>query len=114
MQNAVATANSDTPVGTMMGPGQSFTLQVNDQLNTAADFKPIIVAYRNGAPVRLQDVASVVDSVENDQVAGWYNGQRSIILGVQRQPDANTVAGGGQRPGAACRCSRPSSRLRRS
>src|SRR5271154_3138805 len=74
-----------------MGPGQSFTLQMRNQFNTAADFKPIIIAYRDGAPVRLQDVATVVDSVENDQVAGWYNGQRSIILAIQRQPDANTV-----------------------
>src|SRR5208282_1660212 len=91
VQNAVAAANSDTPVGTMMGPGQSFTLQMKNQFNTAADFKTVIVAYRDGAPVRLQDVATVVDGVENDQVAGWYNGQRSIILAVQRQPDANTV-----------------------
>ncbi|HTC17769.1 MAG TPA: efflux RND transporter permease subunit, partial [Stellaceae bacterium] len=91
VQTAVAAANSDTPVGTLMGPGQSFTLQMRNQFNTAADFKPIIIAYRDGAPVRLQDVATVVDSVENDQVAGWYNGQRSIILAVQRQPDANTV-----------------------
>ena len=91
LQTAVAAANSDTPVGTLMGPGQSFTLQMRNQFNTAADFKPIIIAYRDGAPVRLQDVATVVDSVENDQVAGWYNGQRSIILAIQRQPDANTV-----------------------
>jgi len=91
LQNAIAAANSNTPVGTLMGPGQSFTLQMNSQLNNAAAYKPIIVAYRDGAPVRLQDVATVVDSVENDQVAGWYNGQRSVILAVQRQPDANTV-----------------------
>ncbi|HUE19887.1 MAG TPA: efflux RND transporter permease subunit, partial [Stellaceae bacterium] len=91
LQNAVAAANSDTPAGTLMGPNQSFTLQMRNQFNKAADFAPIIVAYRDGAPVRVSDVAKVVDGVENDQVAGWYNGQRSIILAIQRQPDANTV-----------------------
>jgi HAE1 family hydrophobic/amphiphilic exporter-1 len=91
IQNAVAAANSNTPVGTMMGPQQSFTIEANGQLADAAKYRPLIVAYRNGAPVRLQDVAKVVDSVENDQVAGWLNGVRSVILAVQRQPDANTV-----------------------
>jgi len=90
IQNAVAAANSNTPVGTIMGPNQSFTLQMK-QYRRAADFKPIIIAYRDGAPVRLEDVANVADSVENDQIAAWYNGQRSIILAIQRQPDANTV-----------------------
>ncbi|MGH6967987.1 MAG: efflux RND transporter permease subunit [Stellaceae bacterium] len=90
VQDAVAAANSNTPVGTLMGPDQSFTLQMK-QHHRAADFKPIIIAYRDGAPVRLQDVATVADSVENDQVAAWYNGHRSIILGVQKQPDANTI-----------------------
>ncbi|MDE2228465.1 MAG: efflux RND transporter permease subunit [Alphaproteobacteria bacterium] len=90
VQNAVAAANSNTPVGTIMGPNQSFTLQMK-QYHRAADFKPIIVAYRDGAPVRLEDVATVVDGVENDQIAAWYNDQRSIILAIQRQPDANTV-----------------------
>jgi len=90
VQNAVAAANSDTPVGTLMGTDQSFTLQMK-QYHRAADFKPIIIAYRDGAPVRLQDIATVADSLENDQVAAWYNGQRSIILGIQKQPDANTI-----------------------
>ncbi|HEV2162651.1 MAG TPA: efflux RND transporter permease subunit [Stellaceae bacterium] len=91
VQNAVAAANSNTPVGTLMGADQSFTLQMK-QHHRAADFKPIIIAYRDGAPVRLQDVATVADGLENDQVAAWYNGQRSIILGIQKQPDANTIA----------------------
>ncbi|MBU6505948.1 MAG: efflux RND transporter permease subunit [Alphaproteobacteria bacterium] len=90
VQNAVAAANSNTPVGTLMGTDQSFTLQMK-QHHRAADFKPIIIAYRDGAPVRLEDVATVADSVENDQVAAWYNGQRSIILGIQKQPNANTI-----------------------
>ncbi len=90
VQNAVAAANSNTPVGTIMGPNQSFTLQMK-RYHRAADFKPIIIAYRDGAPVRLQDVADVADSVENDQIAAWYNGHRSIILGIQKQPNANTI-----------------------
>ena len=91
VQNAVAAANSDTPVGTMMGPGQSFTLQMKTSSTTPPISSRSSWPTATGAPVRLQDVATVVDSVENDQVAGWYNGQRSIILAVQRQPDANTV-----------------------
>jgi HAE1 family hydrophobic/amphiphilic exporter-1 len=89
--SAVAAANSNTPVGQLSGPAQSFTLQANGQLDAAKLYKPLIVAYRNGAPVRLGEVAKAVDSVENNKVAGWLNGTRSIILAVQRQPDANTV-----------------------
>jgi len=89
--NAVAAANSNTPVGTLDGPHQSFTVQATGTLPHAADFRPIIVAYRNGAPVRLRDVATVVDSVENTKIASWYNGKRGVMLSVLRQPDANTV-----------------------
>jgi HAE1 family hydrophobic/amphiphilic exporter-1 len=89
--SAVAAANSSTPVGTIMGPEKSFTMKANGQLDHAADYQPLIIAYRNGAPVRLQDVATVVDSVENDQVASWLNGEPAIMLAIQRQPDANTV-----------------------
>ena len=91
LQSAVAAANSSAPVGTLMGPDQSYTVQANAQLNHAEKYQNLIVAYRNGAPVRLKDVATAVDSVENDRLASWYNGQRGILLGIQRQPDANTV-----------------------
>src|SRR5579885_2551619 len=91
LMNAVAAANSNTPVGQLSGPSQSFTLQATSQLGSAKPYENLIVAYRNGAPVRLGEVAKAVDSVENDRVAGWLNGTRSIILAVQRQPDANTV-----------------------
>ncbi len=91
LQSAVAAANSSAPVGTLMGPEQAFTLQANGQLEHADRYQNLIVAYRNGSPVRLKDVAVAVDSVENDRLASWYNGQRGILLGVQRQPDANTV-----------------------
>ncbi|HLJ21515.1 MAG TPA: efflux RND transporter permease subunit, partial [Stellaceae bacterium] len=91
LMNAVAAANSNTPVGQLSGPAQSFTLQASSQLDAAKLYERLIVAYRNGAPVRLNEVAKAVDSVENNKVAGWLNGTRSIILAVQRQPDANTV-----------------------
>jgi hydrophobe/amphiphile efflux-1 (HAE1) family protein len=91
LKTAVAAANSNTPVGQLSGPAQSFTLQASSQLGAAKLYEPLIVAYRNGAPVRLGEVAKAIDSVENNKVAGWLNGTRSIILAVQRQPDANTV-----------------------
>ncbi|HKW52686.1 MAG TPA: multidrug efflux RND transporter permease subunit [Stellaceae bacterium] len=91
VQTAVAAANSNTPVGQLSGPTQSFTLQANAQLADAAQFRRIPIAYRNGATVRLGDVANVVDSVENDKIASWYNGRRGVVLSVLRQPDANTV-----------------------
>ncbi len=91
LQSAVAAANSSTPVGTLMGPQQAYTLQANGQLPHAAQYQNLIVAYRNGAPVRLKDVAKAVDSVEDDRQASWFNGNRGILLAVQRQPDANTV-----------------------
>jgi hydrophobic/amphiphilic exporter-1 (mainly G- bacteria), HAE1 family len=89
---AVAAANTNTPVGTLDGPHQSFTVQATGVLPRAADYRPIIVAFRNGAPVRLSDVANVVDSVENTKIAAWHNGTRGVILSVLRQPDANTVS----------------------
>jgi HAE1 family hydrophobic/amphiphilic exporter-1 len=89
---ALEAANSNTPVGALSGPAQSFTLQATGQMTRAAEYRPLIVAWRNGAPVRLGDIATVRDSVENDKVASWFNGTRSILLAVQRQPDANTVA----------------------
>ncbi len=91
LQNAIAAANSSTPVGQLSGPNQSYTIEAPTGLNEAAHYRDLVVAYRNGAPVRLREVAKVIDSVENDQIAGWLNGTRSIILAVLRQPDANTV-----------------------
>jgi len=91
IRTAVAAANSTTPVGTLSGPKRNLTLEASGQLENAAAFRPLIVAYRNGSPVRLQDIATVLDSVENDKQASWFNGERSILLAIQRQPDANTV-----------------------
>jgi hydrophobic/amphiphilic exporter-1 (mainly G- bacteria), HAE1 family len=92
IRQAVASQSTVSPVGTIRTPEQLYILEVKGAEPTAAYFKPLIVAWRNGAPVRLQDIASVEDSVENDQARAEFNGTRSIILSVQRQPDANTVA----------------------
>ena len=92
IQTAVANANANTPVGTVQGKAQNLTIQANTQLRNADAFRDIIVAVRNNNPVRLGDVARVIDSVENTEIASWYDGTRALVLAVQRQPDANTVA----------------------
>ncbi|HEX5508621.1 MAG TPA: efflux RND transporter permease subunit [Pseudolabrys sp.] len=87
----VAKANSSTPVGTLTGKDRNVTLLATGAIEHAADYRDVVVAYRNGAPVKLNQIARVVDSVENDQVATWFNDARAIVLAIQRQPDANTV-----------------------
>ncbi|OYD85116.1 efflux RND transporter permease subunit [Azospirillum brasilense] len=91
LQKSLAAANANTPVGTLSGAKQQLVLAANPQLPDAESFRGLIVAYRNGAPVRLGDVANVLDSVENARTASWHNGTRAIVMAVQRQPDANTV-----------------------
>ncbi|MBB3264201.1 HAE1 family hydrophobic/amphiphilic exporter-1 [Azospirillum sp. OGB3] len=91
LQRSLAAANANTPVGTLSGAKQQLVLAANPQLPDAEAFRGLIVAYRNGAPVRLGDVATVLDSVENARTASWHNGTRAIVMAVQRQPDANTV-----------------------
>jgi len=88
---ALVAANINAPKGTLDTPRQEYTLQTDDQLMDAKAFAPVVLAYVNGAPLRLQDVARTVDSVENAQLAGWANEQRAIILNVQRQPGANVI-----------------------
>jgi HAE1 family hydrophobic/amphiphilic exporter-1 len=90
-QQAIAAANSNTPVGTLNGPRQALTLRANDQLQDASEFARLTIGGRPNSPIRVQDVARVVDGVENNRVASWTNGDRSLVLAVQRQPDANTV-----------------------
>src|ERR1051326_7935022 len=89
---AISNGNPNTPTGSLYGKYTNLTLQTNGQLMNAAQFRPLIVAYRNGAPVRLDQVANVIDSVENNKVASWFNGRRSVTMAVQRQPGTNTVA----------------------
>ena len=89
--NAVGAANSSAPVGALLGEKQNITLDASGQLKNAEAYQDLVVAWRNGAPIHLSEVATVVDFVENDQVAAWYGKERSIILAVFRQSDANTV-----------------------
>ncbi len=91
VRTAIAAANSNSPVGTLNGENQRLTLGATGQMERAAEYGNLIVAQKNGVPIRLEDLATVYDSVENDQTASWYNGQRSILLAVYRQSDANTV-----------------------
>ena len=93
---AVQKGNVNLPLGNFNGLHQSFTLEDNGQLMNAAAYLPLIVAFRNGSPVRLRDVGTVIDSVENDKVASWYNTPRettrAVILAILRQPGSNAVA----------------------
>ena len=91
VEQAVEAGNVNQPLGTLYGKHQAFTVQANGQLENAAAFRPMIVAYRNGNPVRLQELGNVTDSVQNNKVASWYNNTRAIVLAIQRQPGANTV-----------------------
>jgi HAE1 family hydrophobic/amphiphilic exporter-1 len=91
LQQAVSSANVNQPLGTLDGSRQSFALRANGQLLDAAAYRPLNIAFRNGAPVRLDEVAKVIDSVENAKVAAWFNDNRTIMLAVMRQPGANTV-----------------------
>ncbi len=88
---AVANANVNLPTGTLYGSNQAFTVEATGQLNDAQAYRPIIVAFRDGSPVRLQELGRVIDSVENDKVASWFKDTRAIILAIQRQPGTNTV-----------------------
>ena len=90
--NAVAAGNTNQPTGVLWGKDRAWTIETNGQLPDAKAFRPLVVAWRNGAPVRLQDVGQVVDGVQDSHVAAWYNGARGIVLAVQRQPGTNTVA----------------------
>ena len=88
---ALTQHNSNLPTGTLWGPDWAFTVQTNGQLMNADAYRPIIVAYRNGSPVRLGELGRVIDSVQNIRVANWYGDVRAILLAIQRQPGTNTV-----------------------
>jgi len=92
IDTGIRNANPNTATGTLYGKFSNMTVQTNVQLDNADQFKTLIVAYRNGAPVRLEEVANVLDSVENNKAASWFNGRRSVTMAVQRQPGTNTVA----------------------
>ncbi|OYO30032.1 efflux RND transporter permease subunit [Janthinobacterium sp. PC23-8] len=91
LRTAIAAANVNSAKGSFDGPSRSFTINANDQLVTAEEYKRLIITYKNGAPVRLSDVANVVDSAENTRLGAWAGKQPAIILNVQRQPGANVI-----------------------
>jgi HAE1 family hydrophobic/amphiphilic exporter-1 len=92
LRRVIAQTNSNAPVGTITGPRQNVTLLATQAMRTADEYRNVVVAWRNGAPVKLSEIASVVDSVENNRVASWLDDNRSITLAIQRQPGSNAVA----------------------
>jgi len=92
LRTALASANVNQAKGNFDGPDQAWTINDNDQLQSGAQYKPIILAYRNGAPVRISDVANVIDGAENNQLAAWVNADRAIVLNIQRQPGTNIIS----------------------
>ena len=91
VRSVLALANVNQPKGNLDGPRQNYLVSANDQLASAEGYKPLVIAYQNGAVVRLSDVAKVLDGVENAQLAGWSNEHPAVILNVQRQPGANLI-----------------------
>ncbi len=91
VQAAIGRANTNLPTGTLYGNKQAFTVQSNGQLFNASSYRPVIVAYRNGNPVRLGELGNVIDGVENDKSISWYRDTRAIVMGIQRQPGTNTI-----------------------
>jgi multidrug efflux pump len=92
VRSALGTANVNQAKGTFEGPHQAFTIGANDQLLSGTGYRSVIIAYRNGAPVRLTDIANVIDGVENTQQAAWANREPAVILNIQRQPGANIIS----------------------
>jgi len=91
LRTAIVGANVAGPKGSLEGAQQSYTIAANDQIGSAAAYRSVVVAYRNGAPVRLSDVADVIEGLENDKVGAWYQGGPAIVVDVQRQPGANVI-----------------------
>ena len=95
VENALRNWNVNLPIGAIIGPQRAFTLQASGQLMSAEAYKPVVVAYRKGSPVRLEEVGGVIDSVQDDKTASWFytheGSQRSVVLAIQRQPGTNTI-----------------------
>ncbi len=91
VMQSVQSNNVNLPTGTLNGPQQNYLIQANGQLENAAAYRPLVVAYRNGSPVRLQELGKITDSVENTRLASWYNDRRAVALAVLRQPGTNTI-----------------------
>jgi HAE1 family hydrophobic/amphiphilic exporter-1 len=91
VEQAIARANVNKPTGTLSGRHQAVNVQATGQLMDANAYRPIVVAYRNGSAVRLSELGRVIDGVQSDKVAGWFNDERAVVLAVQRQPGTNTI-----------------------
>src|SRR5450432_1017520 len=91
LRTAIGSANVNGAKGSFDGPTRSYTIDANDQLKSAAEYNNIVIAYKNGAPVRLSDVADIVDGAENNKLAAWTNTSPAIIMNIQRQPGANVI-----------------------
>src|SRR5262249_20603613 len=91
LRTTLGNANVNTPKGSFDGPAQSFTLNANDQLTSPDQYRDLVIAYKNGAPVRLSDVAEVVDGAQNNKLAAWMNTTPAVIINIQRQPGANVI-----------------------
>ena len=91
LRTTINVANQNGPKGTLDGPSRAYTINTNDQLKSAAEYSNIVIAYRNNAPVRLKDIATLVESAENTKLGGWMNKTQALIVNVQRQPGANVV-----------------------
>ena len=91
LRTAIAGANVNGPKGSLDGKQQAYTISANDQISAADAYKPIVIAYRNNAPVTIGDVADIVDGLENGKTAGWYQGVPAVIIDIQRQPGANVI-----------------------
>ena len=92
VRRVLASTNSNSPVGTLYGDRQNVTLLATSAMRKADEYRSVVVAYRNGAPVKLEEIARVLDGVENDKTASWFNDSRAVVLAIYRQPVANTVA----------------------
>ncbi|MBV8816884.1 MAG: efflux RND transporter permease subunit, partial [Acidobacteriaceae bacterium] len=91
VQKAIQQANTNLPTGKIEGSSQAFAIMSTGQLMDAGAYRPMIVAYRNGVPIRLEQLGNVIDDVENNKSGSWYDGVRGIILAIQKQPGTNTV-----------------------
>jgi multidrug efflux pump len=92
LRTAIAAANVNLAKGNFDGPRQSFTIGANDQIHSSAEYQPLIIAYKNGSPVRLSDVATVIEGAENVKQAAWMNTTQALIMNIQRQPGANIIS----------------------
>jgi HAE1 family hydrophobic/amphiphilic exporter-1 len=110
-QDAVSRANSSTPVGTLNGPKQDVALQASGQMDKAVDYSKVVVAWRNGSPVKLDEVAKIYDSVENDKIATWLDDERAIVLAIQKQPGRQYGRRGRFRAGETAGAARANSAL---